>query len=139
MYRKFLINMTAIVTAFSMSVTPVVVASANEGDTITGTVTIIGSNEPSEINNDIAVDNGTGAVYASGENVSVEINGDVSSSGTNESTYDGETTKYSSPTVSAYDGAEVTINGSVTATSGGYGDDAASHDTKVNVKDGVNT
>ena len=138
MYRKFLINMTAIVTAFSMSVAPAVVASANEGDTITETVRIE-SNEPSEINSDIAVDNGEDAVYAYGKDVSVEINGDVSSSGTHEYTWDGETTKYSNPTVNAYGGAEVTINGSVTTTNGGIGVSAYGTDTSVTVNDGVNT
>ena len=128
--------MTAIVTAFSMSVAPAVVASANEGDTITETVNIE-SNELSEINNDIAVDNGTEAVYAYGEDVSVVINGDVSSSGTIES--EGDASKYSFPTVAAHAGADVTINGSVTTTDGGIGVSADGTDTSVTVNDGVNT
>ena len=146
MYRKFLINMTAIVTAFSMSVAPTVIVFAEEDDTTmdsdvdTGTVIdsdrteTIYSDPNSEItvNGNITVDNGSNAVYADGGDVTV--NGDIEVSGQNTYEIDGEKNTSASDAIYAANSATVTVNGDVSSKDGGDGICAFGEGTSVVVE-----
>ena len=142
MRNKFLVNVTAIATAFTMVAAPSITAFATEGgESLTestsepATTTQNSANPENVVNSDIIITNGNAAVTATEPSTSITVNGNIdqkNESMPDDSSYvptvaaiiasNGTTTHVTGNVVAAYeglsatDGANVTIDGNINAT-----------------------
>ena len=115
MTKKFLINLVATSTTFSMLIAPSLTAFAAEED---ATSTVTANNETVTVGN-ITITDGSSAVDADNK-ANVTVKGDVTTSGTNNSYTDNTNAVHptASPAIDA-DNSTVTVNGNITAGTNG--------------------
>ncbi len=113
MRNKFLVNVTAIATAFTMVAAPSITAFATDANPEPETTTQHATAPGNVVDNDIVINDGHSAVEATTSGTSITVNGNIDQSGSYEHTSGDSTTNYSDDAINAQNASSVVINGNV--------------------------